>query len=961
MISKQKTTITYMKAHPIKSVVLGVFTLFTILGAGFGMLSVVAPNIAEALDIGPSCCGGGGWETWDPNPWININDPFPGGGGGGGSTPSPIIPACTLSVVPGTVTQGDAVSITWTSENAVAANIDNGIGAIGSAIGSVNHTPTGDTTYTMTVVSATGNTVTCADSVVVTPPVVNAPSCTLSIVPDTLTVGSSATISWTTNHGDTFSINNGVGSLPVLTSPNAGGTTIITPAVGTHTYTGTVTNSAGTTATCSDTITVNPVVVNAPSCSLTIDPTPIALGDSTVISWTTNNASTFSLSAGIGSVTPVTSGSVSVTPATTGTFTYVGVVTNSVGATETCTGEVVVTPPVVNAPSCTLSISPNSITLGDSTDIAWTTNNGSTFSIDNGIGSVTPVVAGDTSITPVVGTHTYTGTVTNSTGATATCTDTVTVSPTVVPPAPSCTLTTTGIPTGGTEATINWTIANAVSATLNTLAITPADGSDVVGAGTYALVVTGAGGDTETCDLVIDPPLTGFSCSLDIDKSSMRSGESATMEWETNEAASFTINGDDKDLNGTESISPAGVQTHTYTGIATNAAGDTVECSDTIQVTGGSGGGGLSCGMSFTKSSVRSGETSELRWTTQNAESVELDHGIGAVALNGDIEVRENGVGMHEYVLTARGNSDSVTCRATLTVSGGSGGCTSNCGGGGSRQPNVTIDFLKGPNEQPLAFVTLSQIPYTGIELGKFGTIIYWIFLMVWSGAVAYLLLFKILPFTGRNLVAIGNGVSEAVNATEEGTIDVTMHEEMEDIQMDGFSPKSGDEVLSVEDIVRGLSRMHQEPRPVVPTMPVVEVEEAEEVLDADIAQEMEMPPVTNFTAPAVEGEELRLLNALMSGDRDTSFSILRRSTRNGVSSESLIEKVLVSLDSAYRERVEGSAVSNDIRRMCAGVDTAVLEEIISALASAIDTTYSQSQTGAKLALARAHAIIERG
>ena len=87
--------------------------------------------------------------------------------------------------------------------------------------------------------------------------------------------------------------------------------------------------------------------------------------------------------------------------------------------------------------------------------------------------------------------------------------------------------------------------------------------------------------------------------------------------------------------------------------------------------------------------------------------------------------------------------------------------------------------------------------------------------------------------------MAIGNGVSEMLDSTQEGTIDATMHQELEDIQTEGFAPKPGDEVLSVEDIVRGLSRMHQNPRPV--QTPVIEdvVEEEFEMNEADVVKEM--------------------------------------------------------------------------------------------------------------------------
>ena len=950
MNSKKTNMLAYATVHPIKTVVLSVFTLFTILGSGYGVLAVVAPDIVEAVSIGGSCCGGTwGGGGWYPSP-APPEDNWGGGGGGGGG--GGVYPGCILTATPPSITSGGSSTLTWSSHDSDTAVLST-VGTVATA-GTRTVSPTETTLYRLTVTrTSSGRAAACTATVTVTPPVVvPVPSCTLSIDPSVIELGSSADIAWTTTNGSTFSINNGIGA----STPTSAGTKSITPAtLGTKTYTGTVTSATGATATCSDTVTViPPIVVNAPSCTLNIAPESITLGESATITWGTRYADTFGINNGVGPITifttPIGGGTKSITPTTAGVHTYTGTIINTDGKTATCSDTVTVLPVVIGTtPACTLTT--DGLGKDDTTTkIHWT------------ITDATGAVLNGKAITPANGSKTvkagaYSLTVSDDDGDEATCA--IIIEPWKTFPAPACTLTTTGIPVGETMAPITWTIKDAISATLNTVTIPTTDGSDSVEAGEYSLLVTGAGGDTKTCNLIIEPPLTGFSCTLNIDKSSMRSGESATMTWATSGAASFTINAGARALSGSETLTPLGIQTYTYTGVATNTAGETVECSDTIQVTGGSGGGGLACSMTFSKSSIRSGESSELRWTTRSADSAEINSGVGVVALNGDTSITQTGVGSYEYVLTARKESDTAICRATLQVTGGSGGCTSNCGGG-STSPNITIDFLKGPGLQPLAFVTLSQIPYTGLELGEFGTIVYWLFLIVWSGAVAYIVLFKALPYTGRKLALIGTGVSEAINATEEGTMSVHMQDDFEDVKETHFSPKTGDEPLSVEDIVRGLSRMHQAPRPVMHSASPVEVEEEEaEMPEADVAQEMEMPPV-QAQPTSVEGEELRLLNALMSGDRDTTFSILRRSTRGGARPEALIEKVLVFLDSAYRERVEGSACTNDVRRMCASVDTGILEEVISSLASAIDTTYSQSQTGAKLALARAHAVIER-
>lgn len=868
MISKPKTILTYVQAHPIKSAVVSVFTIFTVLGVGFGALYAVNPDGAKALIVGPPCCDGGIIpEIPDPI----INDPLPeirggGGGGGGGTVTPPQIPTCELTVSPNSITTGGSATLSWTTSNATSARIDQGIGSVTVPEGSRSVSPTTETTYTMVATSATGHEVLCSDTIIITP------------------------------------------------------------------------------------------VDTAPVCTLTADKLTLAAGEKTTIRWTIQNA-TFATLQHLDAVMLIDPSNGTQTGAPAGTYTLTA--SDDDGDSVTCT--VTITTVVIpGAPVCTLTIDRDSMTLGEFANLSWTVSNATQFSINNGIGSITPVQNGSRTITPTsVGTFTYTGTAQNAAGDTVTCADTITVTNVVIPGSPACTLIADKMVVApGETTTIRWTISNADEATLQHLdavsVITPTNGSQSAVPGTYTLVAR-KGSQSVTCDVTITTtPPTGLQCTLDINRDSMPSGESATMTWTTTNATSFEINGADKDLNGNESIRPLGVQTHTYTGTATDASGNTVTCVDTIQVTGGSGGSSLACSLTLTKNAIRSGESSELQWTTRNADSVEINQGIGSVAKNGAKTVSPSGVATYEYVLTARGNGDTAICRASLIVSGGSGGgCTTNCGGGSSSNPQVTIDLLK-PTAQPLAFVTLSQIPYTGIELGPIGTAVYWTALIVWSGAVAYILLFKIVPFTRRKLTAVGSAVYEAVDATKDATIDTESRYTMATDNA-GFNPKpTNSDSLSIEDIVRGLSRK-QEEQP----LDVEEVyeEPQEEVDEHDVLMEMHQAPRTEERAD----DTLRFLNALMQGDRDTTFSMLRRITRNGGRVDTFIENVLVHLDSAYRARVDGAHCGEDVRRICASVDTALLEEIISALAAAIDTTYSQAQVGVKLALTRAHAIVDRG
>lgn len=57
-------------------------------------------------------------------------------------------------------------------------------------------------------------------------------------------------------------------------------------------------------------------------------------------------------------------------------------------------------------------------------------------------------------------------------------------------------------------------------------------------------------------------------------------------------------------------------------------------------------------------------------------------------------------------------------------------------------QPTYT-PIYNNPAPQPYSRVSLSQIPYTGLDLGPVGTVLYWMFLVLWCAGAAYLIAVK--------------------------------------------------------------------------------------------------------------------------------------------------------------------------------------------------------------------------
>lgn len=85
--------------------------------------------------------------------------------------PPPSVPTCILSASPSTIMTGESATLTWSSENADTAVIDNGIGIV-SPSGSIGVSPVVDSTYNVTF-TGSGGEVSCQVTVTVeeeTPP-----------------------------------------------------------------------------------------------------------------------------------------------------------------------------------------------------------------------------------------------------------------------------------------------------------------------------------------------------------------------------------------------------------------------------------------------------------------------------------------------------------------------------------------------------------------------------------------------------------------------------------------------------------------------------------------------------------------------------------------------------------------------------------------------------------------------
>ncbi len=117
--------------------------------------------------------------------------------------------------------------------------------------------------------------------------------------------------------------------------------------------------------------------------------------------------------------------------------------------------------------------------------------------------------------------------------------------------------------------------------------------------------------------------------------------------------------------------------------------------------------------------SYNQGTVAYLSWTSQNATSAFLS-GVGSVGVSGSQNVYPTYT--TTYTLTVYGqNGQTANCQTTVNVN--------------TYTPPVYV-----PPVQP--YVALTQIPYTGFDFGPIGNTIYWLSLLSFAVAGAYLMIY---------------------------------------------------------------------------------------------------------------------------------------------------------------------------------------------------------------------------
>jgi hypothetical protein len=569
-----------------------------------------------------------------------------GGGSGGGGSPSgtePLISSFAASADP--VTVGSSTTLTAVFANGTGV-IDQGVGSITSGMAAATGTISVDTTFTLTVAGANGTasvtrSVTVHAAPVPVTPTISAPSVVMSggtgYTASAAPVVPGLEYDWSITGG---TITAGARTPQITFSADAAGTLQLACS--------TVNNAKdGSSASQPASLPVLP----APSIStFQANPSTLAPGQSSTLAWSTSGADHLNILPDVGDVTGSTS--VTVTPAASTTYTLTA--SNAAGAV---TAQAMVTVGGQKPTITLFSASPTTVVAQKPCTLSWSVAGANVISLDNGIGNI----HGDTSFTvnPEVAT-TYTLTATNVNGSVS-ASVTVNVTPRA-PYIPSFTASPATI-NAGQSTILSWQAPWATSVNIspgigivtgNSVSVSPVIST------IYTLTASNTAG---TATAIVPVSVVGelpTIASFQADQPNIAPGNQDHLSWLVSGATSLSLDPGIGAITG-NSIFISPLVSTTYTLTASNAAGS-VSATLTITVTLPKPVIQLFEGTPFP---LLQGQSGELNWSVNYADSLRIDPSPGAVTGN---SLLVSPTITTTYTLTASNAVGSNSATYTITV-----------------------------------------------------------------------------------------------------------------------------------------------------------------------------------------------------------------------------------------------------------------------------------------------------
>ncbi len=483
--------------------------------------------------------------------------------GGGGATPTPA-PTVSLTGLT-TIDAGQSTTLTWTSTNAVSCSA---AGAWSGTLAPSGSQSTGalsdDASYSLTCTGPGGTSQTANLAIVVNAP----PTAQLAASPGSIPAGGASTLSWSSAHATSCTASDAwSGTLATSGSQSSGALS------SNANFALTCTGPGGSSAPVSAAVIVNPL----PTATLTASPGAVALGDTSLLTWSSTGADSCTASGGWSGT--LAAGGTQMTGPITATTIYSLVCTGAGGVTAPVAATVALIPP----PSAMLTATPSSVVAGQAALLSWNSAGAASCSA-SGAWSGTLSAGGTQSTGPLSSPATYSLSCIGPGGVSSPASVTVSILP---PPVVTLTASPASVATGS-AANLQWTSTNTVSCTASGAwnGALGVNGTQSTGplssAAVYSLSCSGPGGTSSASATVNVIP----TATLSVYPSVVAPGNTSTLTWDSTNAASCTA-GDGWSgtlpSSGTQ-VTSAVSTTTSYSLSCTGAGGTSAVASATLTV-----------------------------------------------------------------------------------------------------------------------------------------------------------------------------------------------------------------------------------------------------------------------------------------------------------------------------------------------------------------------------------------
>jgi hypothetical protein len=281
-------------------------------------------------------------------------------------------PSVTISATPTTISAPTPVTITWSSTNAVSCtgtNFSTGTGNPVSGTKVVNQSAA-SVVYIVLCADSAGLLTSKSVSVTYTAPTAVIPTATITATPSTISSGGTTAVAWSSTNASscvaispspsTFSTSNATSGTRSFALTN----NLVIPA--TTTFAVRCTSTTGHTADANVVVTVNAPSTVLPTISWGFNPGSLPAGNqSTVVTWSSTNATSCTGSGGVFNTNGQTSGTQTLTQSATTVYNI-----SCVGPGGTKTGSFTVTS-AAPALSLDLSLSSDSVYIDGTSNLIW--------------------------------------------------------------------------------------------------------------------------------------------------------------------------------------------------------------------------------------------------------------------------------------------------------------------------------------------------------------------------------------------------------------------------------------------------------------------------------------------------------------------------------------------------------------------------------------------------------------